>query len=341
MTVAVLSLMRNEPLQDDITMTGTINPDGTIGPVGGIPYKIDGVVAAKKKRMLIPAGQRNSADDSGDLVDVVEEGRKKGIEVTEVKDVYDAYKAFTGKDLPRSPASTDTKLDEASYQKLKAKVETWLSKFDTAVGEFQALDPQIRSDDSLQSIAQDADDAHTQAKKLTANGLQAGAFDKAVEGAALANAAVKTGEALQILQTQGVSQFVSKIKASASISGRINGLVDELKTFQPASVSDAAALIAAYGSAVDAVTLSVFGQQQLDRVRSSDNGIVQATLGALFYEFAGTLVDSPRDQLDVGRGLGGREPRSEHPDERRRRVLPQGRRRQPQRVRVADRGAGR
>ncbi len=53
------------------------------------------------------------------------------------------------------------------------------------------------------------------------------------------------------------------------------------------------------------MTLSVFGQNQLDAVGSSDNAIVQATLGALFYEFAGTLVDSARDQLDVGRGLGG------------------------------------
>ncbi len=229
MTVAVLSLMRNEPIQPDITMTGTINPDGTIGPVGGIPYKVDGVIAAKKKRMLIPAGQRNSADDSGDLVDVVEEGRKKGVEVTEVKDVYDVYKAFTGKDLPRSPESTNTKLDEAAYQKLKAKVETWLSKFDTSVGEFQALAPAIRNDDSLQSIAEDADAADAQAKKLTDGGLQAGAFDKAVEAAALANAAVKTGESLQILLSQGVRQFVSKVKASASISGRIDGLVDEFE----------------------------------------------------------------------------------------------------------------
>src|SRR5665213_864346 len=100
MTIGVLSLLRGDKLDNDITMTGTINPDGTVGPVGGIPYKIQGVIAAHKKRMLIPTGQRNSPDDAGKLVDVVAAGQAKGIAVTEVSDIYAAYKAFTGKDLP-------------------------------------------------------------------------------------------------------------------------------------------------------------------------------------------------------------------------------------------------
>ncbi len=306
MTIATLSLMRNEPLQPDITMTGTINPDGTVGPVGGIPYKVDGVVQAGKKRMLIPPGERNSADDSGKLVDVVEEGRRKGIEVTEVRDIYDAYKAFTGKDLPRSPAATEVKLDEPTYQKLKAKTEAWLANYDKAANEYETLPSQVRNTTLLSSIVSAASDAHDQAKKLTDGGLQAGAFNKAVEAYALANAAVNTGQSLTLLLTQTVSKFVSKIKASATISDKVNALVDELKTFQPQSLSDAAALIAAYGQTVDAVTLSVFGQRQLDaKASTEDEAVSQAEVGALYYELAGTLVDSAHDVLDVGRGLGG------------------------------------
>ncbi len=304
MTVATLSILRGDKLQPDITMTGTINPDGTIGPVGGIPYKVDGVIKAGKKRMLIPAGQRNSADDSGKLVDVVQEGQRKGIQVTEVKDVFDAYKAFTGKDLPRPPAATDLKLDESAYQKLKAKVETWLARFDTAAGEFNSLDSEIKS--NLQSVAEQASEAQKQAKKLTDEGLQAGAFQKAIEAVAFANAAAKTGAQLQTLLSQGVDAFVSKVKGSASISGQVNGLVDDLKTFQPKTVSDAGALVSAYGDAVDAVSLSSFGQQQLDaQADTEDEAVQQVTVGALYYELAGTLVDAARDVLDVGRDLGG------------------------------------
>jgi predicted S18 family serine protease len=39
MTVGVLAALRNEQVRKDASMTGTINPDGTIGPVGGIPTR--------------------------------------------------------------------------------------------------------------------------------------------------------------------------------------------------------------------------------------------------------------------------------------------------------------
>ncbi len=305
MTIGVLSLLRGDKLEPDITMTGTINPDGTIGPVGGIPYKIQGVVAAHKTRMLIPTGQRNSANDAGTLVDVVAAGQAKGIAVTEVSDIYDAYKAFTGKDLPRPQAATNVALDEPTYQKLKAKVETWNSKYASSVNDFAALAAPIRSD--LSGIESDATAAHAEATKLSNEGLQAGAFSKAVSAAAYANAATATGQQLQVLLTQGVRPFVAKIKASQSISGSVSGLIDSLKTFQPRTVSDSAALVAAYGDAVDAVSLSVFASNLLDSTAglSLDDQITQVTEGAVFYEFAGSLVDEASDVLDVGRDLGG------------------------------------
>jgi uncharacterized protein len=305
MTIGVLSLLRGDKLASDITMTGTINPDGTVGPVGGIPYKVDGVVAAHKTRMLIPTGERNSADDSGKLVDVVAIAQRKGITATEVSNVYDAYKAFTGKDLPKSPAASSVKLDEPTYQKMKAKVETWFAKYDSSVGDFRSLAPVIQN--RLSSIATQAASTHAEAVKLSDEGLQAGAFSKAVAAAALANAASKTGQQVQILLTQGVRAFVSKIKATQSISGQINGLVDSLKTFQPRTVSDAGALSEAYGAAIDAVSLSISGQSLLDSTagESLETQAAQVTAGAVYYEFAGSLVQEASDILDISRDLGG------------------------------------
>ena len=60
-TVAVLSLMQGHTIDEDVTMTGTINPDGTLGPVGGIPEKVLGAAAEGFTKVLIPAGQRNTA----------------------------------------------------------------------------------------------------------------------------------------------------------------------------------------------------------------------------------------------------------------------------------------
>src|SRR5262249_43492100 len=39
LTVALLAALRREPLRPEVVMTGTINPDGTIGPVSGVPAK--------------------------------------------------------------------------------------------------------------------------------------------------------------------------------------------------------------------------------------------------------------------------------------------------------------
>ncbi len=304
MTIAVIALIRGDQLKPDITMTGTINPDGTIGPVGGIPYKVAGVVAAKKTRMLIPLGERNNPDDSGKPVDIVLEGQAKGIQVSETPNIFDAYQQFTGTALPQLTASTNTQLDESAYEKIKAKAETWLAKYTSALDDFQSLAPGVQN--VLKPYVASARQDQQQAVKLTGEGLQAGAFEEAVNAAALMNALSRTGQSLQVLLTQGPKPFVARIRASQSIQGEVTGLVDTLKAFTPKSVSDAGALIAAYGNAIDAVSLSTFAQNLFDeKAASAADAVAQATEGAIYYEIAGSLVDAASDVLTVGEGLGG------------------------------------
>ena len=38
--LSVMALAKNDPLHEDIVMTGTVTPEGNIGVVGGIPLKI-------------------------------------------------------------------------------------------------------------------------------------------------------------------------------------------------------------------------------------------------------------------------------------------------------------
>ncbi len=101
MTVGVLAALRGAHIKDDATMTGTINPDGTIGPVGGIAHKIEGAAKAGKKTVLVPIGQRYDMDENTQQqVDLVEVGRKNGVDVREVGTVFDAYNQLTGETLP-------------------------------------------------------------------------------------------------------------------------------------------------------------------------------------------------------------------------------------------------
>ena len=52
--LSVMALAKNDPLHEDIVMTGTVTPEGDIGVVGGVPLKIVAAYESHFKRVLIP-----------------------------------------------------------------------------------------------------------------------------------------------------------------------------------------------------------------------------------------------------------------------------------------------
>lgn len=112
MTVAMMALMRGESLLPGSTMTGTINPDGTCGPVGGIVQKMEGAKAAGLKRFAYPVGLRHHKDPrTGKLVDLEEHGRRLGLKVREVNDLFDAYAFLTGVELSHHEPATERQME--------------------------------------------------------------------------------------------------------------------------------------------------------------------------------------------------------------------------------------
>ena len=103
MTVAIVSALLDKPINESVVETGMIMPDGTIGPVGGIPEKLDAAAEVGAKVMLIPAGQQIAYSLSRHAyVDVVKLGEEKGVKVVEVSTIYDALRWF-GINIPRPP----------------------------------------------------------------------------------------------------------------------------------------------------------------------------------------------------------------------------------------------
>ena len=113
MTVATIAALENWSVDNHTVMTGMINPDGSIGPVGGILQKIDAAYSVGATRFLIPKGQ-------GTYTEMVTETRvingwkqiithpvtrnvsdyameKYGINVVEVADINDALLYTTGR----------------------------------------------------------------------------------------------------------------------------------------------------------------------------------------------------------------------------------------------------
>ena len=304
MTVAVIALIRGDHLLPGVTMTGAINPDGSIGPADGVPYKVDGAVAAHQTRLLIPEGQLVSRNDAGRLVDASSKGQRRGIQVTETSDIYDAYPVLTNQTLPRLPSGTAARLDGNISQRMQRRVNDWRAKYESALSDFHSLAPVVQQD--LQSYATAAMRDERDSKDLTHAGLHAGAFAKAVNAAAFMSAIAHVGQAFPILLDQGVGQFVAQIKAGQSIPDEISALVKSLQKVTPESVGDMGALLAAYSDAVDAVSLSRTAQGLFTAPSSNaDDARALAAQGAVYYELAGSLVEAAADGFLVGQGVGG------------------------------------
>lgn len=82
LTVATIAAINNWQIKPSVVMTGTIDPDGTIGPVGGIPFKLEAVTTKNTTLFLVPQGQ--------DTIDLNKLGKKLGITVKEVSTIQDA-----------------------------------------------------------------------------------------------------------------------------------------------------------------------------------------------------------------------------------------------------------
>lgn len=100
LTIATIASIRGLDIDPNVMMTGMINPDGTIGPVGGILEKVMGANEIGIKTFLIPSGQsviQTIEDNTIETVDVVDYAKTHwNITVIEVDDAIEALWYFTG-----------------------------------------------------------------------------------------------------------------------------------------------------------------------------------------------------------------------------------------------------
>lgn len=114
MAVAAVALLQGWNVRSDVVMTGMINPDGSIGPIGGVAQKLEAADSVGANVFLVPLGQSLLVRSDGTRQDLREEGREKyGIDVREVSDLYDAAEPFTGYRLVRPSPTTDPLKDQA------------------------------------------------------------------------------------------------------------------------------------------------------------------------------------------------------------------------------------
>jgi uncharacterized protein len=98
LAVLTVAELKNKKIDEKVSITGTINSGGLIGPVGGIEPKIKAASFAGLDTVLIPKGTRylETVNESNETIttDLVELGNDFNVTVAEVSTIGEAYSYF-------------------------------------------------------------------------------------------------------------------------------------------------------------------------------------------------------------------------------------------------------
>jgi hypothetical protein len=264
MTSAIVAGFLGHDLKPDVGFTGTINPDGSIGPVGGITYKIEAVAKDGMKTFLIPIGQRYDVDlETKQTVDVIQKGQLAGVKVQEVSTLDEAYEIITGNTLPRTQLPNRApELSGESYDRVKPKVLEWMAEYQESLGRFRTVSPRIQRffDENLAEF----DASAKRAQKELNEGSVAIAYGSIQEATVGMNALAIGARAIEVLDQTGDMRAAINVVIQSSGASRVQPLIERLKAYNPASTDDAILAIAGWSNALDAVALE-----------SQVNGIIQ------------------------------------------------------------------
>ena len=304
-TIGVLAAILGHDVRKDAAMTGTINPDGSIGPVGGIPQKLEGAAKADKTLVLVPGSQRFDTDlKTGQSVDLIEFGESVGVTVQPVTTVYEAYEILTGAPLPRPAGSGTAQLPPDAFNKMKASAIELLSRYDAALNRFVALPETFGYEETMLYAGQVAADAESALKQ----GLAAVAYERAFTAASTAETAVLAADLAISYLTGGIDTLISELNALAAVESRLYATTERLEAEPARSATDILALSDAYSNTAIAIGLvfsagelaQIFGQVPL----TEDEALEIVFEIAANYSEADFFLDAAANDITYGFGFG-------------------------------------
>ncbi|MBL8829567.1 MAG: hypothetical protein JNM18_21490 [Planctomycetaceae bacterium] len=281
MTIGVLAAARGDKVRDDAAMTGTINPDGTIGPVGGIPYKLEGAARQQKKLVLIPGGLRFERNDDGDSVDLIEHGRKLGMEVRPVVDIYSAYKLFTGVDLPRPPQASVPELSTKMESAIVGKTSFWTKMFRTARDDCWAR-PEYARNDTVDELIEDGRAKIDRVSRLLNEGELSAAYWDMVLASVQGYAAMELAKNRQVLQEDGRRALVNRAREHGWLRDAVAETAARLREETPQNIEQLLMYCAACDAFFEAISFQALATVALDNLpqtlgESTDDIVATAT----------------------------------------------------------------
>lgn len=265
-----LAAMTGAPVDPQATMTGIINPDGSIGPVGGIPEKFLGSIEKGKKRLGYPIGMRKAKSEAtGQDVDLVELAKAHGAEAIEIADVHEAYKLLTGKQLPEPvPVSeTEMKLDAGTSAALESFYKDWeqkLGKEWAAIVQLDSAGKQPAIVGTLRDYTKKMSDSATDFHK---KGVLGAAYQRMLYAWAFATATNSTVEILNKLGKGDVTGAIAVIDTLDQLSANQAALFQRIGALRPKTLGGHLQVMAAFKTSLEAYVYRQLADQIVGQLK--------------------------------------------------------------------------
>lgn len=204
LTVGVVAATRHQQLRPDVTMTGTITPDGTVGRVSGIPAKLRAAAENGYKTVLLPQANMVDRSNSDVPASMEEFGKTLGLTVTGIDDLSDAYQHMTGAALNAS-TTQPVAMSAPVVAAVNAETAELLKRFSAALKRSSIPAKQLAD---LTSTLSAAKSAHTAGDTATSYARAMAGYRELLR----TDATVRTTEALK---RSGAAKVQSALLAEA------------------------------------------------------------------------------------------------------------------------------
>lgn len=267
-----LATMTGVPIDPTVTMTGIINPDGTIGPVSGIPEKFIGSIEKGKKRLGYPIGMRwAKSEATGKEVDLVALAKEKGATAVEIANVHEAYKFLTGKNLPEPVpvAETEMALDEETIKGIDAKYQGWQKRLADEWKALLELQQAGRLPKRLLALGLLAQESAEKAEKLHKQGLIAGAYAKMLTAWVYAASATDIYGIVTKVQAGDSVGAVAHLSSLDQLDQDTTDVFKKIGAIKPSTLGGHLLMIAAYQAALRSWGFKVFAKDSLQQTMTA------------------------------------------------------------------------
>ena len=266
-----LATMTGAKIDQSVTMTGVINPDGSIGPVGGIPEKFTGSIDKGKKKLGYPLGMRwAKSEATGKLVDLVQLAKDRGAEAIEISDVHQAYKLLTGKTLPEQvPVSEmEMQLDPDTIKGLDAKYADWQKRLGEEWTALLQLQQAGRLPATLLLMAQYAQETAEKAQKLHKSGQIAAAYSKMLAAWVYAASATDTYNILAKVQAGDTIGAVAALESLDQLDQATLEVFNKVGAIKPTTLGEHLLMITTFQAALRGWGFKVFAGDAVVRTKA-------------------------------------------------------------------------